>query len=79
MATLPTPEEKARMVLSIYKHFGTRPGEVLRGNNFLGVHSQLGLRWEDVKDGLVEAGNLGWIENGPYESIKLTAAGFAEI
>ena len=79
MATLPTPEENARMVLNIYKHFGTRPGEWLSTQNFLGVAANQGLHSNDLLDGLRYGGEKGWFEDGPNGSVQLTKAGFAEI
>ena len=79
MATLPTPEENARRVLNIYKHFGTRPGEGLLTQNFLTVAANQGLSINDLLDGLRYGDEKGWVENGPNGFVLLTEAGFAEI
>jgi len=79
MATLPTPEENARRVLNIYKHFGTRPGEGLSTQNFLAVAVDQGLCNDDLLDGLRYGDEKGWFEDGPNGSVRLTEAGFAEI
>ena len=79
MATLPTPEENARRVLNIYKHFGTRPGEGLSTQNFLAVAVDQGLCNNDLLDGLRYGDEKGWFEDGPNGSVRLTEAGFAEI
>ena len=79
MAELPTPEESARMVLKIYEHFRTRPGEGLSTQNFLAVAADQGLNTNDLLDGLRYGDEKGWFENGPNGSVRLTEAGFAEI
>lgn len=79
MAALPTPEESARRVLDIYKHFGTRPGEGLSTQNFLAVAANRGLRTNDLVDGIRYGGENGWFEDGPNGSVLLTEAGFEEI
>jgi hypothetical protein len=45
-------EDKARMVLQVYRHFGLRPGEHLRENNFVGFAERKGWRREDWLEGL---------------------------
>ncbi len=63
MATLPTHEEVAGEILSIFVgHFNCRPGEVLRTNNFLAVWDCRGLRAEDFKPAMELASQQGWIE-----------------
>jgi hypothetical protein len=79
MATTFTPDENARMVLRIYKHFGTRAGEVLRPNNFTAMAAAWGLRTSDITDGLKHGASVGWFEAGPNTSFRLTEAGFAAI
>ena len=79
MAALPTPEENARKVLNIYKHFGTRPGEGLLTQNFLSGAETQGLRNNDLLDGLRYGEENGWFEDGPNNFVLLTEAGFAEI
>lgn len=80
MATLPTPEETAREILSIFVgHFNSRPGHVLRINNFLAVWHSRRLQSEDFKPGMEFAVEKEWVEvldNGI--SFRLTGAGFAE-
>ena len=79
MPTLPTKPESARIVLDIFKHFGTRPGEVLQQHDFGVIAASDGLRMSDVADGLEYGYEQGWFEDGPNNSIKLTEAGFAAI
>lgn len=79
MATLPTHEEIAGEILSIFVgHFNCRPGEVLRTNNFLAVWHGRGLRAEDFKPAMELAAQRGWIEvlRGGT-SFRLTKDGFA--
>lgn len=78
MAFLPTKEQNARKVLDVYSHFRSRPGHVLRSNNFVAVGVQR--RWEmsDLQQGLEHALEKEWIRerNGGFE---LTERGFAAI
>lgn len=77
MATLPTPEESARAILSIFQAHGCRSGEALMAG---AVNTQFLTgtkgRSEDYVAGLQYAGEHGWLEEGP-NSLKLTDAGFA--
>jgi hypothetical protein len=78
MAVLPTREENVHKILEIYKQFGSRPGHVLRVNNFVAVGARR--RWEmsDLQQGLNSAIERGWIteKTGGFE---LTESGFAEM
>lgn len=80
MATLPTPEQTAREILSIFvEHFKSRPGHVLRINNFLAVWHRRGLKSEDFPLGIEFAAEKEWVDviDGGI-SFRLTDAGFAE-
>ncbi|MCH8263206.1 MAG: hypothetical protein IIA77_09245 [Proteobacteria bacterium] len=79
MATLPTHEEIAGEVLSIFVgHFNCRPEHVLRVNNFLAVWHSRGLEAEDFKPGMEFAAQRGWIKILPGgTSFRLTKEGFA--
>lgn len=79
MATLPTEDEKIRMVLDIFKHFGTRPNEVLMPGNLLAHATKNGWRSEDISDGLKKGADKGYFVDGPNGTIKLTDAGFAKV
>jgi hypothetical protein len=79
MATLPTDDEKVRMVLDIFKHFGSRPGHALGAKNFTAVGAKAGLNMSDIADGIRVGGERGLFEDGPNNSVKLTDAGFAEM
>jgi hypothetical protein len=80
MATLPSPERTAREILSIFVgHFKSRPGHVLRFNNFLAVWHSRELKSEDFNLGMEFAAEKEWVEviDGGI-SFRLTDAGFAE-
>ncbi|TYR31976.1 hypothetical protein FY036_12860 [Mesorhizobium microcysteis] len=79
MATLPTLEDKGRMVLTIFKHFDTRPGEVLDKRNLVTMCAQWDWRTSDIAKGVEYGLDTGWFEGGPNNSIRLTEAGFAAI
>ena len=78
MAVLATREENAQKILEIYNHFSSRPGHVLRANNFVAVGGRR--RWEmsDLQQGLELAIEKGWIKekNGGFE---LTETGFEKM
>ncbi|HEX8527023.1 hypothetical protein [Allosphingosinicella sp.] len=77
MAQLPTPEENGRTVLQIYAHFGSRPGEVLRSNNFVAVAARRRIPIADIQDGLEFALEAGWIEETENGSLRLTDEGYS--
>jgi hypothetical protein len=62
MATLPTREENGRLVLEIYAHFKSRPGHVLRANNFVAVAARRRIPTADIQSGLEYAAEMNWIE-----------------
>lgn len=76
MATLPTPEEKGMLVLQIYAHFDSRPGHVLRANNFLAVAARRRIPTADIQSGLEYAAEMKWIEETENGSLRLTDRGF---
>jgi hypothetical protein len=80
MATIPTPEESARVILAIFvNHFKCRPGHVLSLSNFIAVSNEYGLHEDDFKPGMDCAADNGWIEilerGGEF---RLTQTGFSE-
>ena len=78
MAILPTKEDNGRKILDIFSHFRSRPGHVLRANNFVAVGARR--RWEmnDLQQGLEFAIERNWIrdKNGGFE---LTNQGYEEM
>ena len=79
MAAETTAEENARKVLSIYRHYGVRPGGALSTQQFLDIAPNVGLSENDLLNGVRYGGEKGWFEDGPNGSMRLTEAGFAEI
>lgn len=83
MATLPTPEENARKVLDIFRHSGTRPGEILLSPSLISVAVERGWRPGDIDDGLQYGLKHSWFEFEEKEQrpfmIFLTEDGFKEI
>jgi hypothetical protein len=78
MAKLPTPEDAARHILSIFMQQRRRPGEALGQHNFASGFSTGTFRSEDFKPGMKHAIDHGWIEKDPEDNYILTEAGFAE-
>jgi hypothetical protein len=79
MAKLPTPEETARQILSIFVHdFKSREGDVLRVASFLAVFSEKGLDTRDLPKGIEFAVEKEWIEQTSKGGLKLTTAGFED-
>lgn len=78
MGTIHSPEESAAEILNIYVHlFKSRPGDVLRINNFMSVWFPRGFVVMDFLAGLEYAMTKGWIEERPViDAFKLTDAGF---
>jgi hypothetical protein len=79
MATLPTPEESARAILAIFKSKNARPGEVLIAGHVKMKFLTSGGRADDYAAGLKLAGEKGWLEPGPSDSIRLTDGGFGKM
>ena len=67
------------MVLRIFQHFGSRPGEVLRGDNLTGFSTRHGWSAAEIAEGLEHGVDLGWFDYAPDEAARLTKAGYAEI
>ena len=75
MATQPTPQENANTVLDIYAHFKSRPGSVLRANNFLAVAARRHIPTSYLQDGLDYAAEMNWIEE-TETGLRLTDHGY---
>jgi hypothetical protein len=76
MGALPTAEENGKLVLQIYAHFDSRPGQVLRSNNFLAVAARRRIPTADIQSGLEYAAEMKWIEETENGSLRLTERGF---
>ncbi len=79
MAVLATKEENGQKILEIYNHFRSRPGRVLRVNNFVVVGARR--RWDmsDLQQGLKFALQKGWVKEKNNGSFELTESGFAKM
>lgn len=78
MASLPTDDDKARLLLDVFRQLNARPGETIMKQSIMTVPVASGFRLEDRIDGLVIASNRGWIEER-NDTIIITDAGFAEL
>ena len=79
MATLPTPEESARRILSIFALNtlnNSRPDDVLMAEQANFAFRQAGGSAAEFHEYAVQN---GWLEISNNDTIKLTNAGFAEI
>ena len=63
MATIPTPEDCAHEILSVFvTTFNRRPGEYLPINSFYKEMDKRRLRMDDFRSGLNYAVTQGWLE-----------------
>jgi hypothetical protein len=74
-----TDEEKARLVLNIFRHFDSEPGEPLSAGNLLSIAAMNGWQTTDVNEGFRHGVTLGWFEDGPNGTVMLTAKGAGEV
>jgi hypothetical protein len=74
-----TDDEKARLVLDVFAHFDTEPGEPLAMGNLLSIAAMNGWTTTDIADGFRHGVALGWFEEGPNGTALLTPKGLAEI
>jgi DNA-binding transcriptional regulator PaaX len=80
MATVPTPEDNARRVLTVFNHFNSQSGRVLQANSLVSLFAKQGWEISALASGLESAAEQGWIEQQtPSGAFKLTDAGFAEM
>lgn len=79
MATLPTIEELEKEVFKIFKHFGSKPGDVLRSNSFDAIWfkspSRTGEELGRALKSMVDKGYIDELESG--NAFRLTDKGFA--
>ncbi len=76
MATLPTPEESARVILAIFKKHNARPDFVLGSGPVNLQFLTAGGTAAEYLEGIKYADEQGWLEAGPNNGFKLTKAGF---
>ncbi len=74
-----TDEAKARLVLEVFEHFDTEPGEPLAMGNLLSIAAMNGWQTTDIADGFRHGVALGWFAEGPNGTALLTAKGLAEM
>ncbi len=74
-----SPDDMARMALAVFRHFGSRPKDSLRADNFETFAPRRGWAPEDLMAGIEHGKVLGWFEDGPNESVRLTNVGFVQI
>ena len=79
MVAIGLNDERARMVLEAFRHFGRGLGEALLPKNILSVFIQRRWRPQDMEDGIAHGISFGWFEPGANNFIRLTTAGFAEL
>ena len=79
MVTLTDAKDNGELVLEIYAHFGSRPGQVLLANNFIAVAARRHIKISDLRDSIEDAVKAGWVEDGPNGSLRLTARGFEQM
>lgn len=79
MATLPTPEECARLVLEPFSSRNLRAGNVLQPNTILGFFANRNLPSADLRTGYDYAVTNGWIAETPGGGVELLEKGFAEM
>jgi hypothetical protein len=77
MARTATAEENGKLILKIYSHFHSRPGQVLRANNFVTVAARRHIPISELQKGLDYALDVRWIEQTDNGSLRLTDRGFA--
>jgi hypothetical protein len=77
MATVATPEESARVILSFFKDHNRRAGEALMFGLVNTEFLTRGGTADDFNAGMEHARDQGWIEMPSSNVIRLTEAGVA--
>jgi len=75
----PTKKDSAHKILWVFRHFGSRPGDVLRVNNIVSVGNLQRWRMSDLQEGLDYALQHHWVEQPRSGSFKLTDIGDREL
>jgi len=78
MSTVPTSEESAKVILTIFKVMGFRAGAILQRDQVQMQFTVNGGKAADFTSGLQNGVDHGWLELPSATTIKLTDAGFAE-
>jgi hypothetical protein len=79
MATVPTPEESGRAILSFFKLKDVRPNEMLMAGQVNQQFLTNGGKAADYAEGIKYAMERGWLEPLTNNRFRLTETGFAEI
>jgi cytoskeletal protein RodZ len=79
MATIPPPEETAKIILeaAVAGNSGMRPGEVRKHFTLRAGALERGVHMEDFSPGLAHAVDKGWFELADSGFFRLTEGGFA--
>lgn len=70
-------EDDARAIVRMLVEKGVQPGGRYKKPTLIQNALWLGIEGVEFDDALTFAGEQGWIENAPEDTIKLTAAGHA--
>lgn len=76
MAHAFTTDEKARMVLAVFRHYGATTGETVRGDRFAEFAQRKGWDRNEMQTGLDEGVALGWFEASGADGARLSKPGF---
>ena len=79
MAILPTPEESARAILSVFKSKDVRPNEMLMAGQVNLQFLTDGGKGADYAKGVKYAIEQRWLEPLTNHRIRLTETGFVEM
>ena len=79
MAILPTPEESARAILSVFKSKDIRPNEMLIAGQVKRQFLANGGEAADYAEGLKYAVEQGWLEPLTNNRFRLTETGFVKM
>jgi hypothetical protein len=79
MATVPTPEESVRAILSFFKLKDVRPNEMLMAGQVNQQFLTNGGKAADYAEGIKYAIERGWLEPLTNNRFRLTETGFVEI
>ncbi|MDE2823844.1 MAG: hypothetical protein OXK79_10105 [Chloroflexota bacterium] len=76
---MPTPDDNARKVLSVFARCHAEPGRVLQDQVFFSDLVGAVIDHGDVFHGVERGLALGWFERRPGFGLALTVKGFGEI
>lgn len=79
MATAPTPENVARMILARFAEMNSRAGHAFLANQITAIQANNRLTSDEMIAGLQYGEEKGWITATTRGGICLTEAGFKEM